>query len=250
LWNTCKYVVARSKDLCKEGSWIFFKSMAVSRTAQVGRIFKILQPVDIASTDDSVKHAVVIVECFKILDDRHQRLNMPILLRIPAETRVIQPKDVLFVFNAQHDCAGGKCPIVNTIEREVQERQLTVKPQSSVAHTDDDTYLVNIHALHNAHLIRETLPRHLTMPKPYLANRRTIHDELAEKLRIIGPAKRAESAAKAQATRERNKLAKQQKEQDARDAEHSVARNTDANRVARIFASEDSGDASDRFIAN
>ncbi|KII83197.1 hypothetical protein PLICRDRAFT_180600 [Plicaturopsis crispa FD-325 SS-3] len=102
LWNTCK-------------AW--------RPKAQVGRIFKILQPVDIASTDDSVKHAVVIVECFKILDDRHQRLNMPILLRIPAETRVIQPKDVLFVFNAQHDCAGGKCPIVNTIEREVQEPQ-------------------------------------------------------------------------------------------------------------------------------
>lgn len=65
-----------------------------------------------------------------------------------------------------------------------------------------------MHALHNAQLLRETLPRSLTEPQPYLVDRKAKHYELAANLRVTGPLKRAETAAKAKATREKNKKLK------------------------------------------
>lgn len=62
-----------------------------------------------------------------------------------------------------------------------------------------------MHALHNAALIRETLPRHLAAPKPYLADRLGKHNELAAELRVSGPTKRAETAAKTKATKAKKK---------------------------------------------
>ncbi|KAJ7110985.1 hypothetical protein C8R44DRAFT_541041, partial [Mycena epipterygia] len=61
-------------------------------------------------------------------------------------------------------------------------------------------FLVNMHALHNAQVIRETLPRHLTAPKPYFLAREAKHFEFAAALRELGPEKRAQAVAKVQAT--------------------------------------------------
>jgi hypothetical protein len=62
-----------------------------------------------------------------------------------------------------------------------------------------------MHALHNADLLRETLPRTLTAPIPYFADRDTKHREFAALLRVSGPAKRAATAKKSKETREKNK---------------------------------------------
>ena len=64
-----------------------------------------------------------------------------------------------------------------------------------------------MHALHNAHLIRKTLPRELHAPRPYFPAdlRRAEHDKLAAKARSIGETKRTEQKAKTKATRARNK---------------------------------------------
>jgi hypothetical protein len=90
----------------------------------------------------------------------------------------------------------------------IQERGVTTRKQTAVQHTNSDIYFINMHALHNAHLLRDTLPRGLTAPIPYFADREAKHKEFAAVLRISGPAKRAATAKKSRETREKKKLAK------------------------------------------
>lgn len=75
-------------------------------------------------------------------------------------------------------------------------------------HSDDNRYLVNMHALHNAALIRRTLPRHLVAPTRYFADRKAKHNEFAAALRVSGPQRRAETVAKTKATKATNKQKK------------------------------------------
>ncbi len=54
-------------------------------------------------------------------------------------------------------------------------------------------YIINLHAIHKASLIRETLPRHLTRPVPFFTDRVAKHLQCAAQLQVSGPAKRAEA---------------------------------------------------------
>ncbi len=82
-----------------------------------------------------------------------------------------------------------------------------------------------MHALHNAELIRASLPRHLVTPKPYIVNRHSSHLESAAKLRAIRSAKRAATKAKAAETRRKkaqaNALAESSDDSGDADEEHS-----------------------------
>ena len=87
----------------------------------------------------------------------------------------------------------------------IQERQETSKKVLTVTHTNSERYSINLHALHNCLHLRKVLPRDLTAPVPWSQDRRKLHSQVAEKLQKENPGKRAEAAAKAKATRERNK---------------------------------------------
>jgi len=92
---------------------------------------------------------------------------------------------------------------------QIQEREQTTRTIPYMEHADDDKFLVNMHAIHNASLIRETVKAVYGGPKPYFGtDRRSHHNAAAAKLRVIGPKKRAEANEKRKATRERNKSAK------------------------------------------
>ncbi|KAH9949935.1 hypothetical protein B0H21DRAFT_803620 [Amylocystis lapponica] len=196
LWTPCRYLVSQSKDICKPGSWVFFRHVQ-SESVLAGRIIKILAP---ARTCD----AVALIQQFNVLGERDPYLNMPILTRGDDLPSVVVPKDVLFIFNAQHDCRTAGC-LPTDIENVVQERQTTTRTRSAVAHAPAQRFILNMHALHNAALIRETLPRALTEPKCYVQDRLTKHHEIAAGLRVTGPLQRAQAIAKAAETRARNK---------------------------------------------
>ena len=76
-------------------------------------------------------------------------------------------------------------------------------------HADDDKYLINMHTIHNAPLIRETVKAVYGGPKPYFGtDRQSQHNAAAARLRVSSPKKQAEANEKRKATREQNKSAK------------------------------------------
>ncbi|TFK31456.1 hypothetical protein BDQ12DRAFT_701562 [Crucibulum laeve] len=206
IWNECKYVVSKARDICTEGSWVFCKDTMNPELACTARIYKILSPSTSKITSDG--NGVVILEKFVILNSKDEHMNMPVLLRTDIQFIYALPMDIQFIFNAQHDCLGKKCPVIENATSVRQERNITSKFIPGVIHTDDTRFFVNMHALHNAHLLRESLPRHLVAPVPYFQNRYEKHAEFAASLRITGPAKRATAQARAKETREQNKQKK------------------------------------------
>ncbi|KAG5637069.1 hypothetical protein H0H81_005835 [Sphagnurus paluster] len=101
--------------------------------------------------------------------------------------------DILFNYNVQHDCRHAKCEASG--ERPViQERVASGITDTFVIHQPTERYLINTHAFHNAHLLRAALPRDLTAPVPYAANREAHHRTIAMALRTTQDAKRAKTA--------------------------------------------------------
>ncbi|KAH9848940.1 hypothetical protein C2E23DRAFT_888770 [Lenzites betulinus] len=203
LWYSCKYLIARSRDICKPGSWIFFCDGA--GVSHAGRISKILSCME-------EKQAVAIVDRYNIDTTRDPYFNMPVLHRAcdpegHGLSTQIPVQSVSFIFNAQHDCRACKCIRLED-QRIRQERTLTERTRKVLMHEPTDRYLVNMHALHNAALIRSILPRTLTAPIAYVADREAHHKERSAAMRVSGPLKRAEAQAKAAETRARNKTAK------------------------------------------
>ncbi|KAJ7725015.1 hypothetical protein B0H14DRAFT_3620845 [Mycena olivaceomarginata] len=203
VWTTCKFVVSQAGDICTKDSFIFFKCQDTGDVL-TGRICNILIPVNASTSHDQ---AAIIVRKFVVSMERNVRLNMPVLS--PSDViHVVNPANILFFFNAQHDCFGLKCPLVADAENIVQEHILTCRMQAAIQHVDNATFIINMHALHNAHLLRDTLPRCLTAPIPHSIDRDAKHDEFAALLRVSGPAKRAAIVQKSRETRERNKQAR------------------------------------------
>ena len=78
----------------------------------------------------------------------------------------------------------------------MQERIQAAVMESYVEHKPLDEYLINTHAFHNAHLIREILPRGLTSPIPFRTARHSYHLGIASQLRKTQDAKRKATALK------------------------------------------------------
>ncbi|KAK6984270.1 hypothetical protein R3P38DRAFT_3332859 [Favolaschia claudopus] len=153
VWTTCKFVVAQSGDVCAKDSFVFFKCkvgnqniILLKDTGEVltGRICMILIPATATTSHDQ---AAVVIRKFVVAAERDSRLNMP-RMASSAQTHVVTPADVLFCFNAQHDCYTLKCPIVAGAEPVIQERISTRQTQAAVQHIGTEAYIINLHALH------------------------------------------------------------------------------------------------------
>jgi hypothetical protein len=66
-------------------------------------------------------------------------------------------------------------------------------------HEPVDCYLINTHSFHNAHLLREALPRSLIAPQPLFQDREAKHHELAALLRASQAERRDELKAQREA---------------------------------------------------
>ncbi|KAJ6528118.1 hypothetical protein B0H19DRAFT_1214630 [Mycena capillaripes] len=95
------------------------------------------------------------VEMFTVSETVDDHYEIPLLLK--TENTVVSKPEV--------------CP------HQAQERSESKLTRKIRAHKDDSRFLLNTHALHNAHLVRETLPRSLTAPKPCFADRHAKHSE-------------------------------------------------------------------------
>ncbi|KAJ6597452.1 hypothetical protein B0H10DRAFT_2441666 [Mycena sp. CBHHK59/15] len=100
------------------------------------------------------------------------------------------------------------------VTRQMQERQESDMLVHSIVHSNDTQFVVNMHAFHNARLLRKVFQ--LRSPSPAACTRsRKRHDELAVELAVQQKAKRAETQRKVAATREKKKVDKAAHEKQA-----------------------------------
>ncbi|KAF8914285.1 hypothetical protein CPB84DRAFT_1811643 [Gymnopilus junonius] len=183
-WTPCRFTVAHSGDKCFVGSWIFGQSpIHDSEELITGRIVEILANIE-------GDHAVVILENFKILSNRHDTFGMPMLAHPYEEPSytVISSTSIDFHYNVQHDCPLAKCTASGK-QPLMQERVESGLFQTYIEHQPVDRFVINTHAFHNAHLLRTTLPRSLIAPILLYENREAKHIEIAKDLRTTQDSK-------------------------------------------------------------
>ncbi|KAF8958957.1 hypothetical protein BDZ97DRAFT_1667763, partial [Flammula alnicola] len=212
-WYPGVEVIAQSGDRCAIGSWVTY----LQDDHFIGRITEILT----SSNTQISGSGLLTVERFSVAEERHHYLGMPVLYRYAPPSdgddanssaalssqpyyQVIPSKSIQFNFNVQHDCRLAGCGATAT-ERQVEERTETQREIKVIEHVDQPRFIINTHALHNAARLRKYLPRYLTAPRPLFSDRLKRHHELATVLRTSQAEKRAQTQAKAKATRERNK---------------------------------------------
>lgn len=71
-------------------------------------------------------------------------------------------------------------------------------------------YFINMHAIHNSTLIRRTLPRSFSKPKPYYLDREAKHNQFANEASLANSKRREATATKQREARKRNKQARLQ----------------------------------------
>ena len=80
----------------------------------------------------------------------------------------------------------------------MQERRATANTDMHIEHQDVDRWILNTLSFHNAHLIRQMLPRSLWAPIPLHIDRQSKHAEFATSLRKTRNAGRAAQKARAE----------------------------------------------------
>ncbi|KAL4261149.1 hypothetical protein AB1N83_008369 [Pleurotus pulmonarius] len=199
-------MTAQSGDICAIGSWVFADDQGQST---IGRIVELLV---LEGQSSSKTQGVVVLEIFALSEELHPHFGMPILRRVNGEDGsflCVRSTSVRFLFSAQHDCKLGACQPTAFITQR-QERQETDRLTKLISHSDDDRFVVNMNNLHNATLLRHSLPRYLVVPRAMYSGdeRKAHHDSLAATLRSTQAVKRATTQAKRKATLERKKAQK------------------------------------------
>ncbi|KAI0685358.1 hypothetical protein BC835DRAFT_1290391 [Cytidiella melzeri] len=192
-----KWFVAQSKEECSVGSWIFASSPLDQNTG-VGQVEEIVV------SSISTSRCLVVIDVFQLAATRHEVYQMPFLQRRHGEHQrvAVLAKNVKFKFNAQHDCSRAGCQATGK-RPQMQERLKTSIAETFIEHRHNaatDRFIVNMHAFHNAHLIRMVIPRSLSAPVPLYQDRAAKHEEISRDLRRTQNEKRA--------TQKKNRAAK------------------------------------------
>ncbi|KAJ6542973.1 hypothetical protein B0H19DRAFT_865265, partial [Mycena capillaripes] len=181
VWNKCSSVISESLDECLLGSWVFAASPTAADSSMIsGRISDILV--------DSGKVVLVVLELFQILGTRDETFGMPVLVRRDSEITfsIVWAKvfiqNIKFKFNVQHDCNSAKCEASGQ-RLCMQERVESDQIEKYIIHQPLDRFFINMHAFHNSHLLRATLPRDLVTPILLFPEQQAKHFELAANLR-------------------------------------------------------------------
>ncbi|KAF8501219.1 hypothetical protein JB92DRAFT_3213844 [Gautieria morchelliformis] len=159
-------VTAQSDNICKVGTWAFAGSESL------------ILPPQATVIGPSEHCSYVILEVYHISDTLHAAFNMPLLrcLTTDPEFLGIRSQDIRFMVN---------CGVTGSrVHR--QEREATNNMQ----------FVLNLNAIHNADLVP---------PEPLHQDHRSYHDRMAAQVRVMRTHKRAQTKAKAKATRSANK---------------------------------------------
>ncbi|KAI0054541.1 hypothetical protein BV25DRAFT_1922595 [Artomyces pyxidatus] len=196
------HAVCQSLDIAKPGDFVVVSNPRDTNAETIiGRLLEIIE-VPLKGTEPrparGAQRAVyATIERFTV-GDRHADFRMPTVHK-PIEPLVILSdiSYLQFTLNVQHDCVRAECKTENTAV-EIQDREKTTRTISTVKHDDDSHYIVNLHALHNPHVIRKVFPDNLVSVEMFVspADRRKLHDELSARLRANIAEKQRIAAAK------------------------------------------------------
>ncbi|EMD36483.1 hypothetical protein CERSUDRAFT_74441 [Gelatoporia subvermispora B] len=198
-WIPCVRLVAESQDICKVGSWVVATS-SITNAPTIGRISEILR-------NESSNFSCAVLDCFKLGRSRHPAFSMPTLSRRMSEiTYLIVPTK----------CKASGRRFIR------QERVETALTEEFIEHGSDDHFIVNMHSLHNAHLVCQVIPRNLSAPTPFYEDRDQHHSKASARLQRTARTKK-----------EQQKLAReQQKQARAQDNQAGPSEPKDTNVVA------------------
>ncbi|KAJ2922664.1 hypothetical protein H1R20_g14407, partial [Candolleomyces eurysporus] len=178
-WFRCKSIIASSCDECRVGSWVFSRGLDQHQMITLaGRIIEILR------TEDG-SYSLAVIERFQVSQTLHPIFEMPVLTKPFNETSriVVGAEDILFDFNAQHDCYTAKC-VASGKRALKQERIDSGKIEAFIEHQPIERFVINTHAFHNAHRLRSVVAlRDHLKPKPLYPDRVQHHREAASVLR-------------------------------------------------------------------
>ncbi|KAF9044483.1 hypothetical protein BJ165DRAFT_1347605, partial [Panaeolus papilionaceus] len=209
VWYQGKSVISRAGDNCGIGEWVF--ALSPYQTNEVSPSLLLI------SRRKFYKHSLVALDIYQVAADRHDTFGVPILLWRQNEHQVtiVAAKDILFNFNAQHDCRKAQC--TNTGRRNVVHERVQIdQTEACIQHNPLNEYLINTHSLHNAHLLRDSLPRDLITPLPFREHQREYHDQIANQLREMQLNKQEAAAQrKAEKAAESNSRKRQQTSDEA-----------------------------------
>jgi hypothetical protein len=118
---------------------------------------------------------------------------------------------------------------------QLQERQATTRADKLIDHTNEDIFILNMYALHNAALLQKVLPEDLIKPKSKYKDRRAHHNILATALQVTQMEKRAKTQEKRKATLAAKKAQKRKQEEAIVDDEES--REENSGEVVAVFTS-------------
>lgn len=178
---------------------------------------------------DTSEFGIAVIDVFVVATTRHDKFGMPYLVRrqvdpsfIVVDTKVFViaantlsdkitsfVQDIEFDFNVQHDCSFAGCGPTGKRPR-VQERiESPEATESFIEHCDVSRWIINIHSLHNGHLLRRCLPQDLVAPIPTMdpAKREEEHRKIASAYRPKQDKKREETAEKRAAKRPKKEAA-------------------------------------------
>ncbi|KAJ7902849.1 hypothetical protein B0H14DRAFT_3079952 [Mycena olivaceomarginata] len=202
-WWTALSVIAQSGDVCRKGSWVFVQ-YGEENVTRIGRISELVAS---EKATNDVPGGVVSIDCFELSERLHPDFEMSVLHR-PVEddmktlsvvANLIEVQSILFHFSAQHDCRLMKCQ-PTALRPVVQERQETSRSTQLISHEDNDHFVVNMAAVHNATLLCRALPIALTVPRPIYVDRKAHHQAMATGLRDSQKMKRIRTQEKRKAT--------------------------------------------------
>ncbi|KAG9122457.1 hypothetical protein FRC07_001140 [Ceratobasidium sp. 392] len=117
---------------------------------------------------------------------KHTILDLPVL---------VQSQDIICIA-VEHDCARRSACTNTRAVYEVQEREQTSKLSYRMQHSDDNAFVLNLYAFHNAQVIRKAVPNHLYTRRTRTTDPEVIFSAAVEKLSVAKIQKARIAAAK------------------------------------------------------
>ncbi|KAJ6451414.1 hypothetical protein C8R45DRAFT_848443 [Mycena sanguinolenta] len=195
LWFPAKSFIAQSGDDCRCNSWIVGQDDKVRPTFPVPLLYIVrIWPPHLNPFTRRV---------WRSKTNTVGRIGGSSFANTTALHLSLPSQKILFHFSVQHDCRLFKCDASDTrVVR--QEHEDTSRTMPTVKHNDEDHFIINLYALHNADMIRQQLPRNLTEPIALYSDRKAHHKEIASTLRTNQVAKRKRTQERRKATRDMN----------------------------------------------